>query len=46
MLIIALIGAALLFALLLYPLIVAQIGMLLSRLPHYVGLLRGLASEA
>jgi len=40
MLIIALVAAGLLFALLLYPLILAQLGLLLGRLPSYVEMLR------
>jgi predicted PurR-regulated permease PerM len=44
-LIVALIGVILLFALLLYPLIVAQLGILLSRLPQYVGLARGFTTD-
>jgi predicted PurR-regulated permease PerM len=44
--IIGLIAATLLFVLLLYPLIVAQFGILLSRLPTYVELVRGFAEEA
>ena len=45
-LIIGLVAATLLFALLLYPLIVAQFGILLSRLPIYVELVRGVAEQA
>ena len=44
-LIIGLVAATLLFALLLYPLIVAQFGILLSRLPIYIELVRGVAEE-
>jgi predicted PurR-regulated permease PerM len=40
------VGVTLMFALLLYPLIVAQFTILLSRLPTYVGLARGFAEEA
>jgi len=45
LLIIALIAAVLLFALLLYPLILAQLGVLLTRIPSYVGMLRDWAQE-
>jgi predicted PurR-regulated permease PerM len=45
LLILALVGITLLFALLLYPLIVAQFSILLSRLPGYVGLARGFTEE-
>jgi predicted PurR-regulated permease PerM len=45
LLILALVGITLLFALLLYPLIVAQFTILLSRLPGYVGLARGFTEE-
>ena len=45
-LVIGLVAVTLLFALLLYPLIVAQFGILLSRLPIYVELVRGFAEEA
>jgi predicted PurR-regulated permease PerM len=44
-LIVALIGVILLFVLLLYPLIVAQFSILLSRLPQYVGLARGFTAD-
>jgi predicted PurR-regulated permease PerM len=43
--IMALVAAGLLFALLLYPLILAQIGILISRLPDYVGSIRGFATD-
>jgi predicted PurR-regulated permease PerM len=43
LLIIALLAGGLLFALLLYPLIVAQIGILFSRLPTYADLIRSAA---
>lgn len=46
LLVTALIAAGLLFALLLYPLILAQFGILISRLPTYVDLLRGFAVQA
>ncbi len=45
LLIIALAGVALLFVLLLYPLVVAQFSILLSRLPGYVGLARGFTTD-
>jgi predicted PurR-regulated permease PerM len=41
----ALIAAILLFALLLYPLILAQIGILFSRVPQYVTALQGWANQ-
>ena len=40
MLVIALIAAALLFVLLLYPLIIAQAGLLIDRVPGYIGAVR------
>jgi predicted PurR-regulated permease PerM len=43
--ILGMIAAALLFALLLYPLIVVQLGLLIGRLPQYVGLLQHWAGE-
>ncbi len=43
--IIALLSAGLLFALLLYPLILAQIGILIDRVPAYVSALRSWAGE-
>ena len=46
LLLITLLAACLLFALLLYPLLVAQLGILLSRLPTYIQLVRGFAAEA
>ncbi|WP_264711745.1 AI-2E family transporter [Limobrevibacterium gyesilva] len=46
LLIVALLALCLLFALLLYPLIIAQLGILLSRLPTYVELVRGFAIES
>ncbi len=45
LMILGMIAAALLFALLLYPLIVVQVGLLIGRVPQYVGLLQGWASE-
>ncbi len=45
LLIVALIAAGLLFALLLYPLILSQVGMLIARVPDYVNALHGFASE-
>ena len=45
LLMLALLAAVLLFALLLYPLIVAQFGILLSRIPNYVGMLRDWAND-
>jgi len=45
LMILALIAAALLFALLLYPLIVAQIGLLIGRVPQYVTLLQAWAGQ-
>jgi predicted PurR-regulated permease PerM len=43
--IMAMIAAALLFALLLYPLIVVQVGLLIGRVPQYVMLLQGWAGQ-
>jgi predicted PurR-regulated permease PerM len=45
LLIVALLAAGLLFALLLYPLIIAQIGILIGRLPDYVSDIRAFAAE-
>jgi predicted PurR-regulated permease PerM len=45
LLIVTLIAAVLLFALLLYPLVLAQLGILLSRIPTYVVMLRDWANE-
>ncbi len=45
LMILAMIAAALLFALLLYPLIVVQMGLLIGRVPQYVSLLQGWAGE-
>ena len=41
----ALIAAALFFALLLYPLVIVQIGLLVNRIPQYATLLQGWARE-
>jgi predicted PurR-regulated permease PerM len=46
LMLLALIAAILLFALLLYPLILAQIGILFSRVPQYVTDLQGWANQA
>jgi predicted PurR-regulated permease PerM len=46
LLIVALLAFGLLFALLLYPLIIAQLGILIARVPTYVGLIRDLSNEA
>jgi predicted PurR-regulated permease PerM len=46
LLITALIAATLLFALLLYPLIMSQIGVLIARVPTYVTSLRSFATQA
>jgi len=46
LMLLALIAAILLFALLLYPLILAQIGILFSRVPQYVAALQGWANQA
>jgi predicted PurR-regulated permease PerM len=43
--ILGMIAAVLLFALLLYPLIVVQVGLLIGRVPQYVALLQGRANE-
>jgi predicted PurR-regulated permease PerM len=45
LMIVAVIAAALLFALLLYPVILSQIGLLIGRIPEYVMLLQGWARE-
>jgi predicted PurR-regulated permease PerM len=45
LMILAVIAAVLLFALLLYPLVVAQIGLLVNRIPQYATLLQGWARE-
>ncbi len=45
LLIVTLIAAGLLFALLLYPLILSQVGVLIARVPNYVALLRGFAAD-
>ncbi len=45
LLLIALLGAVLLFALLLYPLVMAQFGILLMRIPRYVAMLRDWAND-
>lgn len=45
LMIVALVAIALLFALLLYPLILAQIGILIARLPDYVGSIRSFATN-
>jgi predicted PurR-regulated permease PerM len=44
LLVVALIAAGLLFALLLWPLLLSQVGLLLSRLPGYIQSLRGFAA--
>lgn len=46
LMVLALLAAFLLFVLLLYPLILQQIGLLLGRIPQYVQLLQAWASEA
>ncbi len=43
--IVGLLAAALLFVLLLYPVILSQIGLLLGRIPQYISLLQGWARE-
>ena len=43
--ILAIFAAVLLFALLLYPLLLAQIGLLVTRIPHYATLVQGWARE-
>lgn len=45
LMILTLVAAWLLFALLLYPLILSQIGVLISRLPAYVGSIRSFATD-
>lgn len=45
LLVLLLVAAALLFILLLYPLILAQLGLLISRLPSYVGMLDDLIRD-
>jgi predicted PurR-regulated permease PerM len=45
LMVLALIAAVLLFALLLYPLILAQVGILFSRVPQYVQLVQGWANQ-
>ena len=45
LMIVALLAAGLLFALLLYPLLVAQLGLLIARVPVYAGSIRGWAEE-
>ena len=45
LMIVAVLAAALLFALLLYPVILAQLGLLIGRIPEYVVLLQGWARE-
>ncbi len=45
LMIVALVAIALLFALLLYPLILSQLGILISRLPAYVGSIRSFATD-
>ena len=45
LMLLALIAAVLLFALLLYPLILAQVGILFSRVPQYVAALQGWANQ-
>lgn len=45
LMILGLIAAVLLFALLLYPLVLAQIGLLVNRIPQYATLLQGWARE-
>jgi hypothetical protein len=42
---VGLIAAALFFALLLYPLVIAQVGLLVNRIPQYATLLQGWARE-
>lgn len=43
--VLALVASALLFALLLYPLVIVQIGLLVNRIPQYATLLQGWARE-
>jgi predicted PurR-regulated permease PerM len=45
LMLLALIAAVLLFALLLYPLVIVQIGLLVNRIPQYATLLQGWARE-
>jgi predicted PurR-regulated permease PerM len=45
LMILTLVAAVLLFALLLYPLLIAQIGLLVNRIPQYATLLQGWARE-
>ena len=45
LMIVALVAIGLLFALLLYPLILSQIGIMISRLPAYVGAIRTFATD-
>jgi predicted PurR-regulated permease PerM len=45
LMIVAVLAAALLFALLLYPVILSQLGLLIGRVPEYVMLLQGWARE-
>jgi predicted PurR-regulated permease PerM len=45
LMILAMIAAVLLFALLLYPLVIVQIGLLVNRIPQYATLLQGWARE-
>ena len=45
LMIIAVIAAVLLFALLLYPLVIVQVGLLVNRIPQYATLLQGWARE-
>ncbi len=45
-LVVGLVAAGLLFALLLYPLILSQFGILISRLPNYIGAIRVFADTA
>jgi predicted PurR-regulated permease PerM len=45
LLMVAMIAAVFLFALLLYPLVLAQFGILLARIPHYVEMLRDWAND-
>lgn len=46
LLVLGLIAACLLFALLLYPLLISQLGILISRVPNYVQALQAFAAEA
>lgn len=45
LLMVAMVAAVLLFALLLYPLVLAQFGILLARIPHYVEMVRDWAND-